>query len=197
MKRTVIIFAAAALPAGLSLSCTDPGASAPATTDVPLRYAYPRAATADTLYRPISIGTLTFDVNAAADTAAAPGHGIDLRYPLYGGSFFMSVNDEKTADGLAAAIANRRQRFALNLAGIPARSERFVNDAGFVCELVSTAEPVVTPVLFIAHDGQHTLLSGAFAFDDLRPAATADSLAPTADALRADALRLLRSIRKK
>lgn len=184
---------AAAAAAAISSSC---GGKSGSTGDVPLPYAYPRTALADTVYRPVGMGGLNFDVNAGATVADAPtAGGIDIRYPAYRGNFYLSINSEADPGRLAEAIANRRHRFALNLTGAPARSESFVNDAGFNCELVTTAEAIPTPVMFLAHDGKHTLLSGAFAFGSLDPAATADSIAPTVGALRADALRLLRSLR--
>lgn len=190
----LILAVAAAAP--LTSSCGEKNSGS--SGDVPLPYAYPRTALADTVYQSVGIGGLNFDVNSGATVADAPtAGGIDISYPAYRGRFYLSVNSESGPERLAEAIANRRHRFALNLTGAPARSESFVNDAGFVCELITTAEAIPTPVMFLAHDGKHSLLSGAFAFGSLDPAATADSIAPTVDALRADALRLLRSLRQQ
>ena len=197
--KTIPLFLLLILSAVMAVSCGDrSSASLPEGSDVPLRYAYPRVAVPDTVYSRLQSGPLSFEVNSAAMAcASANDRGLDLFYPAYRGKIYLSVNDEMSAERLASAITNRRQSFALNHAGAPAKSSVFVNDAGFVCELTYTDEAIVTPVLFLAHDGRKLLFSGAFAFDALDRRATADSVAPVTAAIRADVMRLLHSLREK
>ena len=143
--KTISVFLLLILSAVMAVSCGDrSSASLPEGSDVPLRYAYPRVAVPDTLYSRLQSGPLSFEVNSAATAcASANDRGLDLFYPAYRGKIYLSVNDEMSAERLSSAIANRRQRFALNLAGAPAKSSVFVNDVGFVCELTYTDEAIV------------------------------------------------------
>ncbi len=161
-------------------------------TPVPLPEAYPRVNVADSVFTPVDISGLRLDVNSTSDTASISENWLDIRYPAYGGTLHVSVNDHSSDSGINKAIANRRQRVALNLGGAPAVTDNFMSLSGdFACEMIVSPEGGVTPVQFIASDGR-LLVSGTFALS--RPSANTDSIAPVVKAVERDVRRMLENV---
>ncbi|MDE6277519.1 MAG: hypothetical protein K2M06_05355 [Muribaculaceae bacterium] len=164
------------------------------STAVPRRRAYPRLwVEADTCGRAAELGGVEMRINRAAtfrhDSLRADW--ADIEYPAaLGATFHLSL----TCPGsLPEAVANRRQRMALNLGDAPARSEEF-HSGPWACTLVfSDRAGLTTPVQILASNADGRLLSGAVALK--APGTDADSIRPLLELLRDDARTLLLSLR--
>lgn len=156
---------------------------------VPRRHAYPRIEALDTATIEVAAGGLAFSLSASADTTVRFDSWVDARYPAQGITVNMSVNSFDTPDELAAGIANRQHRFALNAGSSTAVTHRFTNDAGLECVLIRSAEAGRTPLQLIATDGRTTMLSGAAVFDGYT--SPADSVAPIIDMMEDELFRML------
>ncbi len=159
---------------------------------VPKPYAYPRFSAYPDSSIMAEVGGISFLVNACAATET-DGRWMNIAYPAYGGTIMLSVTENESERELAEAIANRHERIALNLGGRSARSDRFVNDDGFECEMVVSKEASSTPVQFIATGPGRTMVSGAAV---LSASGSVDSVAPIVDAIERDVFKLLKSIKK-
>ena len=84
----------------------------------PRRYAYPRIEAYDSTYRRLTVGPVSIEVNAAAATSSPKDGWLDIYYPRYGATVYLSATH---TDDLPRAIANRRQRISLNLGGAKRR----------------------------------------------------------------------------
>lgn len=162
-------------------------------TAVPRPYAYPRFIPYPDSSVSVLVGAIRLDVNAAATAIIDDKGHADIQYPLYGGTIMLSVNENSDDSGLASALANRRERIALNLGGHIARTDRFTNSEGYECELVVSPETALTPVQFVAVGPDRTMISGAAV---LSAPGSADSIAPVVEALEHDVFTLLKSIRR-
>ena len=121
-------FVVAALFILLTGDCTGRTDSSSA---VPRRTAYPRIELYDSVYRPVSLtlpvrimvnDSTTVDIASHSDAAT----WIDVRYPRYGATLRLTLS-RLEGDSLLMAIANRRERMALNAGGL--RSGRNGNPA--------------------------------------------------------------------
>lgn len=102
----------------------------------PRRYAYPRIEAYDSTYRRVTVGPVSIEVNAAALTDSPKDGWLDIRYPRYGATIYISAN---RTDDLPGALANRRQRISLNLGGARAVTHNFVS-GDFDCEVVESVD---------------------------------------------------------
>ncbi|MCM1067838.1 MAG: hypothetical protein NC418_09735 [Muribaculaceae bacterium] len=185
MKAAATIILAAAL---LAAACD----SRPeGERSVPRRYAYPRTAELDTAVCLYGSGGLTLSMSRSAQVTSERTGWLTAAYPTLGATLYLSSTRPGSADALAAAVANRRQRISLNLGGATARTDALRTDAGFDCELVVCSDGVSTPVQFIATDGT-LLVSGAFVLSGRT--APADSLRPIADSLEREAFSIVNSL---
>lgn len=148
---------------------------------------------ADTCGVPRTLGPVSLRVNGAAgwhvtDSVAA---WADLVYSS-GVRTHLSVTRPQSLDD---AFANRRQRISLNLGGVPAVTESFINSAGWRCELVLVSGGAVstTPVQFVAVNPREGLLVNGASVIDFS-GSRADSIAPVVEVLHNDALTLLKKL---
>lgn len=160
---------------------------------VPRRYAYPRIQTLDSAAVRATCGPLSFDINAAADTAVPAPAWLDVRYPAYGVTVHLSVNSFADGAALSDAVDNRRQRIALNFGDVRPRFDGFSNAAGFECLIAANPEGGRAPMHILAVGPGGRMLSGAAVFAG--PTKPVDSVAPVYNAVYADLERLLRSLR--
>lgn len=164
------------------------------STVTPRRRAYPRLElSADTTGCPARLGDVELRVNRVASfrpDSLRPGWA-DIEYPATtGATLHLSLT---RPESLPEAVANRRQRMALNLGDAPARAEEFHSGA-WACTLVfSDRAGLTTPVQILATNADGRLLSGAVALK--APGADADSIRPLLELLRTDARTLLLSLR--
>lgn len=162
-------------------------------SDVPKRYAFPRVELYDTATVIARTGGLSFEINAAADTAAPQPGWLDVTYPRYGATLHISVNSFTDDEQFAAAIENRELRIHLNFGDKTAKAETFVNSAGFECTIIGNPDAGSAPILFLAADRQRQMLSGSAVFaGSTQPV---DSISPIYNALYSDITNLLLSLR--
>lgn len=169
-------------------------------TAVPREHAYPRITLYDTVYRAVEVSPVCFDVNDGAEILDRDG-ACDIHYPRYNVTIYVGVAAVKPENGTVAAHwANRLQRMALNLDGVPAHYGDVVTSPGSIARLVIADGLSATPVQGLYADTVSGIVVSAAAFmHDGTPAqrgsAAVDSLRPVTEALTADMTRLLRSIR--
>ncbi len=184
---------AIALVAGVLVSAAAScGGGHDSATPLPRRHAFPRIESLDTTRQHLSAASLPLTLSASAISEAPRPDWITASYPTLGATLHLSVSrfaDDRT---LAEAIANRRQRMALNAGGGTPRTDSFATPEGWMCERVTTPERVATPVQFIAAGPGHTLVSGAFALGG--SLAPADSLRPIVEELDNEAFRILTAL---
>lgn len=162
---------------------------------VPRPRAYPRAAVYPDSTVAVGLDGVSFRANAGAEITHTRADWADIAYPYYNATVYVSVSGPLTEHELAEAIANRRDRIGLNLAGRGAREERFRSAGGFVCSLTEATEPAPVPLQFVAVSPAGRLVSGAVAFSG--PVEPADSLAPALERLRSDVDRILESLSER
>lgn len=166
-------------------------------TAVPREHAYPRIALCDTVYRVVRVSSVSFEVNADAelDTRST---ACDIHYPRYNATIYVGVA-AVNPDSIAAHRANRLQRMALNLDGVPAHYGDVEASGGSLARLVIADGLSATPVQGLYADSGGIVVSAAAFMHDgtlaQRGSAAVDSLRPVTEALTADMLRLLRTIR--
>lgn len=152
---------------------------------VPRQHAYPRVNLYPAEYRevrlPAAPGAIAVNDSARVDSVG-PGW-FNIVYPAYN----LTVNCTLLPYS-AEAVANRRERMDLNLAG--ARAEVVETPRGV---MVVAPGAMRTPVQFLATDSAGWILSGV-AVATLPADADADSVAPVVDALSTDILFMLNQL---
>ena len=183
MNRLLLPYAL--LLAILSASCRGSGGDIP----VPRPQAYPRIAIPDSVFRPVSAGDVTLQLNAAVDSLSARGSlngswWITALYDDFDASLFITVTPLSPADALST-IDNRVERLSLNTGGLPTEVTSFTTSAGLDARIIVTPQGSPVPVQFLVTDHNTLLVSGSAT---LEAAATAppDSIAPVIDMLRRD-----------
>lgn len=152
---------------------------------IPRRYAYPRIETYDTIYRNVAVGPVNLYVNKAAGISTPRPGWLDINYPRYGATFHVSVT---TTNSVADAIANRRERIALNLGGSRAKTNSF-RSGDFECIVVESPEAGMTPVQFLAVSPKGIIVSGTAYITG--STTSVDSIHPIVTALTTDAIKML------
>ena len=158
----------------------------------PRRYAYPRVEALDSTAPTVSVGDLDMRLSKSA-TYTHPAEGwLDATYPKLGAKLHLSVTYHASANKLAEAIANRRQRISLNIGDSPAKISNFTAGDDWICEVVATSEGPATPVQFIAADNEGYLVNGAFVL--IGATAPTDSLRPIVEVLEREAIAIINSL---
>lgn len=189
MKLSTTLVWAIALAATAGAGCSRGG-------DItPRQQAYPRAAVYDSAYTAIDSAGVTIMANSAADVSCPRRGWLDIAYPAYRATIHITVATAASPDDYAAMIANRHERMRLNIGDAEAALTHYAGaDSSWRCEMVDCAEPIATPLQFVAHNG-HTIVSGAAFFADVTPATDADSIAPMLATVRRDVIVMLKSLR--
>lgn len=197
MRRPAQLSVLAVMVVGLVATAVSLVACSKSDTAVPREHAYPRIALCDTVYRVVRVSSVSFEVNADAelDTRST---ACDIHYPRYNATIYVGVA-AVNPDSIAAHRANRLQRMALNLDGVPAHYGDVEASGGSLARLVIADGLSATPVQGLYADSGGIVVSAAAFMHDgtlaQRGSAAVDSLRPVTEALTADMLRLLRTIR--
>lgn len=188
MKTVAMLLMLPAM-AGMAACSHDAG-----TAPVPRPRAYPRIELTGGGTRTIDVAGVSIAVDSAAEAAEGDGGALTVNYAAEGATLFLSVRTGLHDGALADALANRRERMALNLGGAVGRTDTFLDSAGYNCLINRALEAgVPTPVQLLAwNDSLGTLVWGAFVWHTA-PEST-DSVAPVADALYAKAFKILESL---
>lgn len=200
MRRPAQLSVLAVMVVGLVATAVSLVACSKSDTAVPREHAYPRIALYDTVYRVVRVSSVSFEVNADAelDTRST---ACDIHYPRYNATIYVGVAAVKPENGtIAQHWANRLQRMALNLDGVPAHYGDVETQHGCVARLVIADGLTATPVQGLYADTVSGIVVSAAAFMHdgtlmQRGPAAVDSLRPVTEALTADMIRLLRTIR--
>lgn len=169
-------------------------------TAVPRPHAYPRITLYDTVYRVVNVPPVSFLINAGAEVQSRVG-ACDIYYPRYNTTIYVGVAAVKPENGtIAAHWANRLQRMALNLDGIPAHYDDVETPDGCVARLVIADGLTATPVQALYADTISGIVVSAAAFMHdghlgERGAAAVDSLRPVTEALTIDMRHLIATIK--
>ncbi|MDE6541399.1 MAG: hypothetical protein K2L74_05250 [Muribaculaceae bacterium] len=187
MKSLTAIMLTCALAAA---ACGGDGGASP----TPRRHAYPRPELYDSCYTQAQQAPVAWAVCCGAVcTADSGGRWLTTDYPLYNARIYITFTPAADSAAIAAAIANRRQRISLNLAGAPATTTHVASaDGSFDAALVE-APGTTMPLQFVATDGHSMVVSGAVHTDTAEPY---DSVRPTVEALRRDIGVALRNLRR-
>lgn len=157
----------------------------------PRRYAYPRIELYADSTKTVTLPSSTFNINAAATVESPRPEWLDISYPRYGAVLHISENTLATPAQLDEAIANRRQRIALNLGDTEAESLEYTTPNGFSILQIKALDASGTPVQFIAVKDL-TLISGAFVFT--HQSTNLDSISPIITALNTEASTIANSL---
>lgn len=161
-------------------------------TAVPRPRAYPRVAEFGGEYRDTIIGGVVVPVNVNATTSSKRHDWLNVDYPDYKATIYITVTATQAPDALDAALSNRLERISLSVGGRRAHTEEMVNAAGFHSVLTIVGEPSPLPFQFIAVSPDRRLLSGAVALSGaIEPA---DSVAPVLRRLRADVTNMIHNL---
>lgn len=182
--------AAAIAVLAILAGCTGENGTAP----VPRPRAYPRIELTGGGIRSVDIAGVNIAVDSAAEAAVGPDGALTVNYTSEGATLYLSVRRGLHGDALAAQLANRRQRMALNLGDATGRTDTFRDSAGYNCIISRALDArVPTPVQLMAwNDSTGTLVWGAFVWHG-SPTST-DSVAPVADALYSKAFTILKNL---
>lgn len=166
------------------------------TTDaVPLPRAWPRTPVYPADYAPVAPGS---DIEAIAGLPVSirpSGHHdswIDISYPAYRATLYLSDTRTASDEATAEAVANRLERMALNAGLQNSEKTEFVTPEGYQATILSTPSGTLTPLQFIAA-GRYRVVSGALTIDRLP--SSADSLAPTLRAATRDIVHLINRLK--
>lgn len=171
--------------------CMVAGCSRPESY-TPLPTAYPRINTYADSTASAALPGLCFDINAEADTSRPRHDWLNIAYPRYGATIYVTARQISSPDSLAAAIDARIERMALNLGERKAEMTEFDNAHGFRCRLLVCPDGGPVPVQFLAFDRKGSLLSGtAVLHGSSEPA---DSVFPIVESLGKDAAAILNSL---
>lgn len=157
-------------------------------TATPRRYAYPRLETYEADYSRVGAGPVSFEVNTSATVDSPKTGWLNISYPRYGATFYIST---VKPDDIAGAIANRRQRMSLNLGGAKATSRSFASGK-FECMIVESVDAGTTPVQFLAVGDDGIIVSGTATIGG--NTAPADSIRPIVTALADEAFKILTTL---
>ena len=157
-------------------------------TPTPRRYAYPRLEAYATDYRLIDAELVKFEVNANATVSSPKSGWVDIEYPRYGATFYISA---VKPDDVAEAIANRQQRMSRNLGGAKATSRSFASGK-FDCMILESIDAGTTPVQFLAVGDDGVIVSGTATI--VGSTAPADSIRPIVTALADEAFKILTTL---
>ncbi len=166
------------------LSCHREGNDA-----VPRRYAYPRLEAYDTVYQRVDVGPVCLDVNADAIIDSPKNGWLNISYPRYGATIFLSAT---RTDDIDEAVRNRRQRISLNLGGAQADTRVF-STGDFECMVVESIDAGTTPVQMLAVSRRGIVVSATANIDG--PSTPADSIRPIVNALARDAVKMLTNLK--
>lgn len=198
IKRFLIMlptFAVAALFILLTGDCTGRTDN---STAVPRRTAYPRIELYDSVYRQASptlpVKLMVNDstiVNIALHGDAATW--IDVRYPRYGATLRLTLS-RLSGDSLLTAIANRRERMALNAGGLRSTVTELTAPHGLSSEIVATPGAMVTPLQIIATDSASLLISGALEMPPALPDNDPEYYMPIIDGVERDLIHMAKNL---
>lgn len=159
---------------------------------VPRPRAYPRVAEIGGEYRDTIVGGVTIPVNVNAVISSSRHDWLNVDYPGYRATIYITVTAPQESDALDVAIANRLERISLNVGGRRARTEELANAFGFHAVVTIVEEPSPLPFQFLAVSPDHRLLSGAVSLSGaIEPA---DSVAPVLRRLRDDVTNMIQNL---
>ncbi len=197
-KRLLLMlptFVVAALFILLTGDCTGRTDSSSA---VPRRTAYPRIEFYDSVYRPVSLtlpvrimvnDSTTVDIASHGDAAT----WIDVRYPRYGATLRLTLS-RLEGDSLFTAIANRRERIALNAGGLRSTVTELTAPNGLSSEIVATPGAMVTPLQIIATDSTGLLFTGALEMPPALPGNDAEYYMPIVEGVERDLIHMAKNL---
>ncbi|MCM1029454.1 MAG: hypothetical protein NC342_07605 [Pseudoflavonifractor sp.] len=174
-----------AFAATILAACSPHGGDHQDTMDrggVPLPKGWPRTELYDTIYRPLDARSDLF-VNAQASTSLLRRGWVDIAYPAYRATLFITDTLCASAKGADAVAANRLERISLNINGLPTEKGTCDTPSGYRLLTFTTPTGSLTPLQFIARKGER-VVSGTLAVGSLP--VSADSIAPTLEAVERD-----------
>lgn len=172
-----------------TISCN--GTDARRDIPVPRPVAYHRIELPPPVYRTVSNGWVSLQLNSAVtDTVVSAGNSwITACYPDIGATMYITVTEltPATAD---ETIDNRVERIALNTGGNSTEVTSFTTPGKLDARVTVTPAGSPTPVQFLATDHKTVLVSGTVTLEE---AATApgDSIKPIIKMLERDVIYLL------
>ena len=179
----------------LLAACGSPDTTNPDTAPVPLPRAWPRTPLYEAAYAPVAPGS-DIEVAEALEPRITRRRGadswIDISYPAYRATLYLSDLRFSSPAEASDAIDNRLERMALNAGGKNMRQTAFDTPAGYSAIVATVSSGCITPVQFVASSPSR-VVSGAFTLQTLPH--SADSLAPTLEAVRADIVHLIKQLR--
>lgn len=157
--------------------------------------AFPRSAMYDSIYHEVDSMPVRFEVNSAARIDRTSGLWLNIEYPLYAATIFVTMTPV-TPETYGDVLLNRRQRQELNIgsAEIETEVER-ISSGSFISELLVAPEAKSTPLQFIAVDSVNWVVSGTAFFHNVSNSASVDSLAPMVGTLHRDIRRMLSTLK--
>lgn len=166
---------------------------------VPRRHSYPRIELYPESFIEKKCGDLLFDINSSAvvtlDSVSETGaRWLTLSYPAYRCEVYLTVSSIGKKS-LSDVYRNRLDRIVRDTPyGTPTPLP--VATPGFSSLLFYTPESIL-PLHFLSTDSVSVMLSGSVIFPALPAGFSLDSVKPAMEAVKADMIALLESIKKK
>lgn len=188
-----------AVTAALLYSCGNQSEDTSAA--VPRQHSYPRPQLYDTVYTAAAELPASFEVNAGATVEYPNGREakdgeplwVDIRYPRYGATVNLTFTPVSSMEQLSKALANRRERMALNLGANAAEQTDIQTATGYQSTILFSTGPSLTPLQFLSAGGG-LVISGALNMP-LTSATPVDSVMPILDAVKADLIHSLQRLK--
>lgn len=154
-------------------------------------------------YIAVAAGTaglpLAMEVNShAALSRRTGGNGaawLDIAYPAYGVTVYLTVTPAASAEEAAEAVENRLERFSLDNPGAAGHTPVASSDGCFR-GVISVAVASATPVQFVVSNGKNCVVSATAHFSEFSPGdiSRTDSVAPAVDTILRDLLHTIESL---
>lgn len=161
-------------------------------TATPRRRAYHRIETYTPDYTAVDSLPVRLLVNSSAVVSRPRRDWINVNYPRYNATVFISVTeaDSRDIDGI---IANRVERIVLNAGDAPADALD-IDNGRFTSTLYDARAAVATPLQFVATDGKSVVISASVFFGNADRITSLDSVAPAVETIRRDLTTALDSL---
>lgn len=142
---------------------------------------------------------LAMEVNRHASLSRRSGGNgaawLDISYPAYGATVYLTVTPASSAGEVAEAVENRLERFSLDNPGVAGHTPVASSDGCFR-GVISVAAASATPVQFVVSNGKNCVVSATAHFSEFSSGdiSRTDSIAPAVDTILRDLLHTIESL---
>lgn len=164
--------------------------------------AYHRIETPDSIFYAAEVKGVEMLLNTESQIKKETRNGdewLNIGYPQFPGSLIHLTLSLTTPEQFSSMLANREERFRLDVGNVTTEIIELVSDGGWHCAIFVSRSCVTTPIHILASNPAKTkLLSGILHINTPEnPSATPDSVSPIVTTYTRDMLTLLKNISEK